>query len=139
MLDLKTGGRRLAELVGDAVASAEAPRVTVCSRNWALLEPLRSRPGIRALHSIGSTRQLRLLPARFGAQRLAGISIHRDLLDAPTVAGLRERTDLLLTWPVEDPHDAVRLGAWGVSGVISRDFERMTAALADAARPRAAA
>jgi glycerophosphoryl diester phosphodiesterase len=91
------------------------------------------------VHSVGSSRQLRSLRSRYAGERLQGISIHRDLLDAPIVRDLRDRADLLLTWPVDDPADARRLGSWGVHGVISRDFERMTAALAPAASPGLAA
>jgi glycerophosphoryl diester phosphodiesterase len=91
------------------------------------------------VHSVGSSRQLRSLRSRYAGERLQGVSIHRDLLDAPIVRDLRDRADLLLTWPVDDPADARRLGSWGVHGVISRDFERMTAALDPAASQELAA
>jgi glycerophosphoryl diester phosphodiesterase len=120
MLDLKGRARRLPALVAAALDEAALPRITICSRTWSLLEPFRSRPGVRVLHSVGSTRQLRALRTRYAGERLQGISIHRDLLDAGTVRDLRERAELLLTWPVEDPADARRLAAWGVDGVICR-------------------
>jgi glycerophosphoryl diester phosphodiesterase len=129
MLDLKGRSRRLSGLVAAALAEAAVRRVTICSRAWSLLEQFRSRPGVRAVHSVGTVRQLRALRHRYADERLQGISIHRELLDAATVEDLLGRTELLLTWPVEDPVDACRLGAWGVHGVISRDFERLTTAL----------
>jgi hypothetical protein len=129
MLDLKGRSRRLPRLVAAALDEARPPRITVCSRTWALLEPFRGRPGVRVIHSVGSARQLRALRRRFAGEQLEGVSIHRDLLDRETVRDLRGRAELVLTWPVEDAGVARRLGEWGVSGVISRDFERLAAAL----------
>jgi hypothetical protein len=131
MLDLKGRSPRMPRLVADALDAAGARRITVCSRSWGLLEPLRGRPGIRVIHSVGSARQLRALRRRFARERLEGVSIHRGLLDAATVRDLAERAEVLLTWPVEDPAEARRLAAWGVTGVISRDFARMAAALGE--------
>lgn len=131
MLDLKGRDRRLARRVADAlIAGPRPPRVTVCSRNWALLEPLRGLPGVRLVHSVGSRRQLRALRRRFTGRRLAGISIHRDLLDAGTAADLRTRADLVMTWPVASVEEARALAGWGVDGVITERFDALAAALA---------
>lgn len=130
MLDLKGRDPRLPRHLADALAAAErVSPVTVCSRNWRLLEPLRDLPLVRVVHSVGSRRQLRALRARFADRRLAGISIHRELLSAPVVADLRRRAELVLSWPVETPDEAQRLSGWGVDGLISRDFERIAAAI----------
>ena len=133
MLDLKGRDVRLSRRVADALARARRARVTVCARNWALLEPLHEVPGIRLIHSVGSRRQLRALRRRFAGRRLAGISIHRDLLDRATVADLRRRSELVITWPVATVDEANALGAWGVDGVITERFDAIAAALGEPA------
>ena len=105
----------------------------MCSRSWRLLEPFRDDPGVRAVHSVGSRRQLRALRRRFAGRRLAGISIHRRLLDPATVADLRERAEMVVSWPVATVEEARRLGAWGVDGVITERFEALAPALAGGA------
>jgi hypothetical protein len=131
MLDLKGFDVRLARrLRSELGGPARSLRITVCARNWRLLEPLRGLPGVRLVHSVGSRRQLRALRRRFAGRRLAGVSIHRDLLDPETVVDLRRRADLLMTWPVSTPDEARTLGGWGVDGVISERFEALVPALA---------
>ena len=73
---------------------------------------------------------MRRLRRRFAGRRLAGISIHRDLLDARTVADLRARADLVITWPVASAEEARTLAGWGVDGVITERFDALAAALA---------
>jgi glycerophosphoryl diester phosphodiesterase len=120
MLDLK-GGRRL----GERVAALTDPPVTVCSRRWRALEPFAGRPGVRVVHSVGSRRQLRALRRRFADRRLAGVSIHRRLLDRATVADLRRRAELIVSWPVASAEQARELWEWGVDGVITEHFEAL--------------
>jgi len=130
MLDLKGRDAALSRRVAEALAARPA-RVTVCARNWTLLEPLREVLGIRLVHSVGSRRQLRALRRRFAGRRLAGVSIHRDLLDPATVADLRRRAELVITWPVSTVDEANRLGEWGVDGVITERFDSLLPALAE--------
>jgi glycerophosphoryl diester phosphodiesterase len=128
MLDLKGRDPLLPHRLA-AELERVPPRVpvTVCSRSWRLLGPLRERPGVRIVHSVGSRRQLRALRRRFAGRRLGGVSIHRRLLDAATVVDLRTRAELLLTWPVADIEDARRLAGWGVDGVITERYEALAA------------
>ena len=134
MLDLKGRDVRLAHRVaGELARRAPALAVTVCSRNWRLLEPFGALPGVRVVHSVGSRRQLRALRRRFAGRRLAGISIHLGLLDRATVADLRGRAELIVSWPVATLEEALRLGKWGVDGVITEHFETLAPALAGAA------
>jgi glycerophosphoryl diester phosphodiesterase len=129
MLDLKGHDRRLPDRVLAAIAAAgPRDRLTVCSQDWRLLEPLAGHPEIRAVHSVGDARQLARLWRR--EDRLAGISIHERLLDAIVVHELRRRAALVLSWPVESVALARRLGAWGVQGLISRRFEQLAMELA---------
>jgi len=131
MLDLKGRDVRLSRRVAEALARPRPSRVTVCSRNWALLEPLRDVPGVRLVHSVGSRRQLRALRRRFAGRRLAGVSIHRGLLDPATVADLRRRAELVITWPVSTVDEARALGGWGVDGIITERFDSLAPALAE--------
>jgi glycerophosphoryl diester phosphodiesterase len=126
MLDLKGIDPRLPRRLAAALAGHSGP-VTVCSRNWRFLRRIR---GARIVHSVGSRRQLRALRRRFKQRRLEGVSIHRRLLDAATVADLRRRAEIVITWPVASADEARRLASWGVDGVITERFERLAGELA---------
>src|SRR5512133_3701283 len=117
MLDLKGRARRLPALVAAALGEhAPGARVTVCARHWPLLDLL---PGVPGVHSVGARRQLEDLRRRFDGRRLDGVSIHRKLLDAPTVNDLRRRADVVMTWPVQTREQVRRLVGWGVQGLIT--------------------
>ena len=133
MLDLKGRDVRLARRVAEVLVRARPSRVTVCARNWALLEPLRGVPGVRLVHSVGNRRQLRALRRRFAGRRLAGVSIHRELLDPATVADLRRRAEFVITWPVSSLDEARAVAAWGVDGIITERFDSLLPALAEPA------
>ena len=83
---------------------------------------------MRVVHSVGSRRQLRALRRRFAGRRLDGVSIHRELLDPATVADLRPRAEIVMTWPVATADEARRLADWGVDGVITERFDELLAA-----------
>ncbi len=120
ILDLKGRDRRLPALVAAALAEhAPGMPVTACARHWPLLEMLADTPGVRPVHSVGALRQLGTLRRRFEGRRLHGISIHRKLLDAPTVDDLRRRAELVMTWPVQTREQVRRLVGWGVQGLIT--------------------
>ena len=129
MLDLKGHDRRLPDRVlGALETSGTLGRVTVCSQDWVLLEPFAHHPGVRVVHSVGNARQLERLRRR-QASGLAGISIHRRLLDGALVEDLRRRAELVLSWPVESVVHARQLAGWGVHGLISQSFEQLAPAL----------
>lgn len=133
MLDLKGSDKRLAPRVASALEEhAPGGRVTVCSQNWRLLEPMRGSPGVRVVHSVGSRRGLQALHRRFAGTRLEGVSIHRKLLDRSAVARLRERAALVLAWPVTTLDEGMQLASWGVDGLICQRFEAIAPALAEA-------
>jgi glycerophosphoryl diester phosphodiesterase len=130
MLDLKGLRVRLSRQVAAELARHPGlADVAVCSRSWRLLKPFAADPRVRVVHSVGSHRQLRALRRRFAGRRLAGVSIHRRLLDPATVADLRERAELIVTWPVSTVDEARRLGSWGVNGVITERYETLAPAL----------
>jgi glycerophosphoryl diester phosphodiesterase len=128
MLDLKGRNAHLPVRVADAIADRDhAAPITVCARRWTLLEPLDGLDGVRVVHSVGNARQLAALRRR--DEPLAGVSIHRRLLDPPTVRELRERADLVLSWPVDTAAQARQLAAWGVHGLITSRFAELSRVL----------
>ena len=130
MLDLKGHDPRLAGRLAAAVRHVGvAARITVCSQDWRLLEHLSGEPDRRQVHSVGNARALARLRERFWGARLAGVSIHRRLLDAATVQDLHARAELVLSWPVETVAVARHLAVLGVDGMISQAFEPIAAAL----------
>ena len=140
MLDLKGRDARLSRRVAEELRRhRDGVPTTVCSRTWGLLEPLRDLDGVRLVHSAGSRRQLAALLAGRAGARLDGVSIHRRLLDTAIAAALRERAGLLLSWPVATVAEAHVLWDWGVHGVITEEFEAITAGLPNGAGVLAAA
>jgi glycerophosphoryl diester phosphodiesterase len=130
VLDLKGPDPRLGRDVLAALRDAPDLRpVTVCSRSWLQLRRFRGEPGVRVLHSVGSAGQLRRVLRRAAGHRLDGVSIHARLLTPETASRLRERADLLVSWPVNTLEEARRLLALGVDGLISDEPERLVAAL----------
>ena len=119
VLDLKGRNQRLAGLVLDALRPYPGRRVTVCARSWALLDPFRGSEGVRLVHSVGTTGQLRAFRRRFAEGRADGISIHAKLLDVETVRELRTLAGTVMSWPVNTAERARELGAWGVDGLIT--------------------
>jgi glycerophosphoryl diester phosphodiesterase len=118
MLDLKGLRRALAVRVLAEIGGRS--NVTICSRNWRLLEALRAA-GVQVVYSVGSRRQLRAVRRRFASQQLDGISIHERLLTRAIVGELLSLTDLVLTWPVDSLERALQLVTWGVRGLITDD------------------
>jgi glycerophosphoryl diester phosphodiesterase len=133
MLDLKGRDDRLPALVVAALdaRTSRAP-VTVCARNWRLLTPFHPREDVRTVCSVGTRRGLRRLLATRREQRIGGVSIHADLLDARTVAQLREHAELVMTWPVNCTDRARTLLDWGVHGLITDDAHRIAPVMAAA-------
>ena len=139
MLDLKGHDARLPSLVVAALSEHAAGRsVSVCARDWRLLEPLAASGGVRPVHSVGTARQLVALRQRLDGRSIAGISIHRRLLDATVVRDLRDRAELVMSWPVETPQEARTLADWGVQGLITSRYAELAAVL-PAAAPMVAA
>jgi glycerophosphoryl diester phosphodiesterase len=133
MLDLKGYDPRLPGAVLRAAGDAARERgLIVSARAWRSADRLLGAPGVRALHSVGSARQLQRLLRRYRPGSLEGVSVHRRLLTPASAAALRERAPWLWTWPVDDPDDAAVLAGWGVTGFISDAPER----LRDGAAPR---
>ena len=120
LIDLKGHDLRLAKRVLDQLPSGRA--ISVCSRDWRLLEPFEHHGTVRVVHSVGTQAELEALLALPDDQPLAGISIHHRLLDEHTFPELRRRAALILAWPVATDRRAHELTELGVDGVITQDF-----------------
>ena len=129
MLDLK--GRRAS--TARAIASTlhqTAPDlpITVCGRWWPSVEAVARLPYVRAVLSARNRAELGKLRRRVAqAPPVHGVSVHRSLLDARTVAELHRHVDVVMTWPVNDEEALDGVLAIGVSGVISDDLEVLSA------------
>jgi glycerophosphoryl diester phosphodiesterase len=122
MLDLKGRDPELSRRVLlELGARDEHLPVTVCARSWKLLDAFEDQPGIRTVCSVGSRRGLRRLLQHRRERRLGGVSIHANLLDARTVEQLRDRCEIVMTWPVNCADRARTLLDWGVHGLITDD------------------
>ncbi len=128
VLDLKGRDKRVATHVLEALdPHLGRRRFTVCARHWSLLDVFHGRP-VRRMQSIGSARQLRRLLRRFAGERLDGVSIHERLLNAESVASLREIADVIMTWPVNRPERARELLRLGVTGLITDELAGLAGA-----------
>jgi glycerophosphoryl diester phosphodiesterase len=124
MFDLKGGSPRVAEwLLAALRAKGRARRYAVCSQWWRMLEPFHAEEGALVWYSAGSERALRRLLERLRKRPADGVSAHRKLLDAQTVAALHELVPIVVTWPVDDAATLERLAAMGVDGFISEQPE----------------
>jgi hypothetical protein len=124
MLDLKGRNPRLSRKVVEALdARRDHLPVTICSRDWKLLDAFEGRDDVRTVCSVGSRRGLRKLLARRREQRLGGVSIHARLLNADTVRELSDACELVMTWPVNCTERARTLLGWGVHGLITDEAD----------------
>jgi glycerophosphoryl diester phosphodiesterase len=124
MLDLKGSAAGLpSALLGDLSQVRPDRRVTLCSRNWTMLDAFPGDPRLRVVHSIGNNRQLRAYLGSRSRRPSHGISIRSTLLSPTLVRSLKERVPLVMAWPVNTVHRMHELTAWGVNGLISDEIE----------------
>ena len=131
MLDLKGPGRvgaRVAELVH---AVAPAAPVIACSRWWPGLDAFADLPWVRPVLTARTPLELRRLQRRLAAgRRPYGVSLHRSLLTAEAVAGLRAEVEVVMTWGVNDPRALAEVVHLGVNGIISDEADVLRRVLA---------
>ncbi|WP_110183357.1 glycerophosphodiester phosphodiesterase [Nocardioides solisilvae] len=125
MLDLK--GRRTG--AGVAVARllhevAPGSPVLACGRHWPSVAAAATLPWVRPVLSARNRAELALLHRRLeDGPAVHGVSVHRDLLDPATVTRLAARTEVVMTWPVNDLASLDTMQARGVTGIISDEPE----------------
>ena len=128
MLDLK--GRR--ESTGRAVADLlheQAPDhpVLVCGRHWPAVEHVsEALPYVSPVLSARTRAEVAALRRRVADEHRRapyGVSLHASLLTRTLVDRLRERVEVVMTWPVNDLPALDRVQALGANGVISDEPE----------------
>ncbi|MFC5003994.1 glycerophosphodiester phosphodiesterase [Dactylosporangium cerinum] len=123
MLDLKGPWRAVAPRTAEVLREA-APGVpvTVCTRDWGMLDAFEDQPHIRRVYSAGSRRQLEQVRQLVKRRRVDGLSIRLSLLTAAVVAELHRHTDLIMAWSVDTDAELAQARAVGVSGIISKSL-----------------
>ncbi len=121
MLDLKGRRGSTARSVTDLLRRQDRRvPLLVCGRWWPSVEVVASLPWVRPVLSARNARELGRLRRRVqDGPPVHGVSVHRSLLDAPTVSALHRHVDLVMTWPVNDLATLDTMLARGVSGIIS--------------------
>lgn len=124
MIDLKCFTRRSARQIMGTLPT-ETP-VIASARTWWVLQPFRSRPNTRVLHSCGARWQLwwALHWSRFRAN--AGVCVHERMLTTAVVDALHVRTPLVFCWGATTAERVSDLRAMGVSGIIVDDLALVT-------------
>jgi glycerophosphoryl diester phosphodiesterase len=123
MLDLKGPALAVAPQVAALLREA-APGmpVSVCTKQWRMLDAFDADPHVRKILSASNSLQLSRLRARLRSRRAAGVSIRRQLLTPPVAEELRRGADVVMVWPV-DTEAALDHARWlGVTGVISKNL-----------------
>jgi glycerophosphoryl diester phosphodiesterase len=123
MLDLKGPAHAVAPEVA-AMLREEAPDmpVTVCTKQWRMLDAFAADPHVRQVFSASNSLQLGRLRAVLRRRRVAGVSIRRQLLNPAIAAELCRAADVVMVWPV-DTEAALDHARWlGVTGVISKNL-----------------
>ncbi len=130
MLDLKGVDRRLAPRVAQLLREhdASAP-FTVCSRHWWMLTEFEDP--VRRIPSAGNQRALARLRRRLRRQPAYGVSVRHDLLTPAVVQELKQRTEVVMVWPVDSVEALARARRLGVDAVISKDLDLLRKILAD--------
>jgi glycerophosphoryl diester phosphodiesterase len=107
--------------------------VSVCTKQWRMLDAFDGAPHVRQVMSAANPLQLSRLRARLKGRRAAGLSIRRNLLTPDVVAELHQATDLVMVWPVDTEEALAHARRLGVSGVISKNLPMLRRLVAESA------
>jgi glycerophosphoryl diester phosphodiesterase len=123
MLDLKGPALAVAPQVAAMLReSAPGMPVTVCTKQWRMLDAFDADPHVRRVFSASDSLQLHRLRALMRRRRVAGVSIRRQLLSPAIVTELHRATDLVMVWPVDTEAALEHARSLGVTGVISKNL-----------------
>ena len=126
MLDLKGSDANLPRAAMNLMAERRPGEpYVVSSREWDLLAPFRSLPHVLAVYSCGSTGSLAQALDIARRDGLPAVGAHRRRLSPQGVAELREHVPECFAWGVDDRHRARELIEWGVTGIISDNYEML--------------
>jgi glycerophosphoryl diester phosphodiesterase len=123
MLDLKGPTLGVAPQVA-ALLRRAAPGVpvTVCTKQWRMLDAFAGDTHVRRVFSASDWLQLARLRARLRRCPAFGVSIRRQLLTPRVVAELRRRAEVVMVWPVDTEAALAHALRLGVTGVISKNL-----------------
>jgi glycerophosphoryl diester phosphodiesterase len=123
MLDLKGPTLAVApQVAGLLRTTAPTAEVTVCTKQWRMLDAFTADPHVRLVHSASNRFQLSRLRSRIRRNPGFGVSIQLHILTPEIVAELRESTGEVMVWPV-DTQAALDRARWlGATAVISKNL-----------------
>jgi glycerophosphoryl diester phosphodiesterase len=123
MLDLKGRHTRAARAAARLLHEMAHDRpLLACGRHWPSVDVLARLPYVLPVLSARNRVELGRLRVRVGTgDPVHGVSLHRSLLDADLVEELRQRVEVVMTWPVDDDETLEAVTALGVNGVISNE------------------
>ncbi len=140
MLDLKGSDADLPRMAMNLMAERRPGEpYLVSSKVWGLLAPFSSLPHVLAIYSCGSRKALAETLEIARRDGLPAVGTHRRRLDPQRVADLREHVPECFAWGVDDRQDARELVQWGVTGIISDNYEMLRNLGRSARRGQAAA
>lgn len=130
MVDLKGVHRGLAPRVAEVLrAHDSAAPFAVCTKAWWMLDAFDDP--VRRILSASNRSTLARLRRRLRDRPAHGVSLRLGLLTPDVVAEIKERTDVVMTWPVDTPAALARAREVGVDAVISKDLGLLRGVLAD--------
>jgi glycerophosphoryl diester phosphodiesterase len=129
MIDLKGVHPQLAGSVARVLREiAPDCSLTVCTKHWGMLDAF--DVPVRRVLSASNRAGLARLRRRVARAPVYGVSVQRRLLSPAVVADLQRSTEVVMTWPVDDPAALADARRLGVDGVISKDLTLLTEMLA---------
>jgi glycerophosphoryl diester phosphodiesterase len=133
MLDLKGRSPAIGASVAQLLHEVAGHQVVLaCGRRWPTVERVAELPFVRAVLSARNRLEVSRLRTRLAnGPRVHGVSLHRSLLTEGLVSELRDRVDVVMSWPVDDPETLHRTLAMGVNGIISNEPEVLAAVAQD--------
>jgi glycerophosphoryl diester phosphodiesterase len=131
MLDLKGPTLGVAPQVAAALRRhAPGVPVTVCTKQWRMLDAFAGDGHVRRVFSASDPLQLARLRALLRRGPAFGVSIRRTLLTPRIVAELRQRTKVVMVWPVDTEAEFDHAQRLGVGGVISKNLDLLSRVVA---------
>ena len=124
MLDLKGPSLGVAPRVA-ALLRRAAPGVpvTVCTKQWRMLDAFEADAHVRRVFSANDPLQLARLRARLRRRPAFGVSLRLGLLSPEVVAEIKRRVQVVMTWSVETEAELGAALRLGVTGVISNNLD----------------
>ena len=103
----------------------------VSSQNWDYLHQFLGAEHANVVRSVASAKALQRMRTDLEAWAGAGVGLHRKLLSPQVIEQLREHTEIVLTWTVNDVERATELVRQGVTGIITDSLEVIRAMRAE--------